>query len=33
LKRVEEIGEMEFWVSKRQIKKWDGMTESIVKTM
>ena len=33
LKRVEEIGEMEFWVPKRQIKKWDGMTESIVKTM
>jgi len=24
LKRVEEIGEMEFWVPKSQIKKWDG---------
>jgi len=31
LKRVEEIGEMEFWVPKSQIKKWNGMTESIVK--
>jgi hypothetical protein len=33
LKRVEEIGEMQFWVPKSQIKKWNGMTESIVKTM
>ena len=33
LKKVEEIGEMEFWVPKSQIKKWDGMTESAVKTM
>lgn len=33
LKRVEEIGEMEFWVPKSQIKKWNGITESIVKTM
>jgi hypothetical protein len=33
LKRVEEIGEMEFWVPKSQIKKWNGMTEIIVKTM
>jgi hypothetical protein len=33
LTRVEEIGEMEFWVPKSQIKKWNGMTESIVKTM
>jgi hypothetical protein len=24
LKRVEEIGEMVFWVPKRQIKKWEG---------
>lgn len=24
LKRVEEIGEMEFWIPKRQIKKWEG---------
>ena len=33
LKRVEEIGVMEFWVPKRQIKKWNGMTESIVNTI
>lgn len=33
LKRVEEIGEMEFWVPKRQIRKWDGVTESMVKSM
>ena len=33
LKRVDEIGEMEFWVPKSQIKKWDGMTESIVNTI
>lgn len=30
LKRVEEIGEMEFWVPKKQIKKWNGSTESVV---
>jgi len=33
LKRVDEIGEMEFWVPKSQIKKWNGMTETIVKSM
>lgn len=33
LKRVEEIGNMEFWVPKSQIKKWNGMTETIVKSM
>ena len=33
LKRVEEIGEMEFWVPKTQIKKWDGVTASIVETI
>jgi hypothetical protein len=33
LKRVEEIGLMQFWVPKSQIKKWTGMTEAIVKTM
>jgi hypothetical protein len=33
LKRVEEIGEMQFWVPKNQIKKWDGMTEAIMRTM
>jgi hypothetical protein len=33
LRRVEEIGEMEFWVPKNQIKKWTGVTESILKTM
>lgn len=33
LKRVDEIGEMEFWVPKTQIKKWDGVTSSIVETI
>ena len=33
LKRVEEIGEMEFWVPKSQIIKWDGATEAIMRTM
>jgi hypothetical protein len=33
LKRVDEIGEMEFWVPKSQIKKWDGVTASIVGTI
>ena len=33
LKRVEEIGEMEFWIPKNQIKKWDGLTETILRTM
>jgi hypothetical protein len=33
LKRVDEIGEFEFTVPKNQIRKWDGITESIVKTM
>jgi hypothetical protein len=33
LKRVEEIGEFEFTIPKRQIRKWEGMTESIVKTI
>ena len=33
LKRVDEIGEMEFWVPKSQIKKWDGVTASIVETI
>lgn len=33
LQRVEEIGEMTFWIPKSQIVKWDGMTESIIKTM
>jgi ribosomal protein L16/L10AE len=30
LKRVEEIGILEFWVPKTQIKKWNGSTESVV---
>lgn len=33
LKRVEDLGEFEFWVPKNQIKKWDGMTETIMRTM
>ena len=31
MKRVEEIGEMEVWIPKRQIVKWDGKTEIILK--
>jgi hypothetical protein len=31
LKKVEEIGEMEFWISKRQIKSWDGKTNVLMK--
>ena len=30
LKRVEEIGEMEFWVPKSQVKKWEGKTEVVL---
>jgi hypothetical protein len=30
LRRVEEIGEMEFWVSKSQLKKWEGKTEVVL---
>ena len=33
LKRVDEIGEFEFTIPKRQIKKWDGMMESVVSSM
>lgn len=33
LKRVEQIGLMEFWIPKRQIKKWTGMTQMMVDTM
>jgi hypothetical protein len=33
LKQVEKIGEFEFWIPKRQIKKWEGMTETMVNTM
>ena len=33
LKRVEEIGEMEFCIPRKQIKKWTGMTETILRTM
>ena len=33
LKRVEEIGEMEFWIPKSRIIKWDGRTEVILKMM
>lgn len=31
LAKVEEIGEMEFWVPKSRIIKWDGKTEIILK--
>jgi hypothetical protein len=30
LRRVEEIGEMEFWVPKTQMKKWEGKTEVVL---
>jgi DNA-binding FrmR family transcriptional regulator len=30
LKRVDEIGEMTFWVPKRQIKKWEGFSQIVV---
>lgn len=30
LKRVDEIGEFEFWVPKSQVKKWEGDTEHIL---
>lgn len=30
LKRIEEIGELEFWIPKNQIKKWEGITETVV---
>jgi hypothetical protein len=30
MKRVDEIGEFEFWVPKSQVKKWEGKTELIV---
>ena len=33
LKRVEEIGVMEFWVPKRQIKKWNGKTERVIEQL
>jgi hypothetical protein len=33
LKRVEEIGTFEFWVPKRQIKKWEGIGELMVNSM
>jgi hypothetical protein len=33
LKRVEEIGELEFWVPKSQIEKWNGITSKMVKTL
>jgi len=33
LKRVEEIGTFEFWVPKRQIRKWEGIGESMINSM
>ena len=30
LKRVDEIGEMEFWIPRKQIKKWNGSTEKVI---
>ncbi len=31
LKRVEEIGEMEFWIPLSQIKKWEGDADMVLK--
>ncbi len=31
LKRVEEIGIMEFWIPKSQLKKWEGRTQVVLK--
>lgn len=33
LQRVEEIGVMEFWVPKNQIKKWNGITGQVIERM
>lgn len=33
LKKVEEIGEMTFWIPKSQIVKWNGDTETILRMM
>lgn len=34
LKKIEEIGELEFWIPKSQIKKWDGgFTYDAIKSM
>ena len=30
LRRVDEIGEFEFWVPKSQVKKWEGKTEVVL---
>ena len=30
LKRVDEIGEMEFWVAKSQIKVWEGNADVLL---
>ena len=33
LNRIDEIGEMEFWIEKRQIKKWEGDHSGILSTI
>ena len=30
LKRIEEIGNFEFWVPKKQIQNWDGIGEELL---
>lgn len=30
LNRIDEIGEMEFWVPKSQIVKWEGIHEQVI---
>ena len=33
LKRVEEIGEMEMWIPKKQIRRWDSTLSRVVETL
>ena len=33
LDKIEKIGTMIFWIPKKQIKKWDGITQMMVNTM
>jgi hypothetical protein len=33
LKKVEEIGIMEFWIPKTKIIKWDGISEILLKNI
>jgi len=33
LKRVEEIGEMEMWIPKKQIRRWESTLSRVVETL